>query len=216
MGETDYQKLRDQMVSTQIATRGVRDEAVLRAMRTVPRHEFVTGDYLHRAYDDNALPIGEGQTISQPYMVAVMTEMLELSSTEKVLEVGTGSGYQSAVLSMLASEIYTIERHAPLAWRADDILKRLGYMNVHVVVGDGTQGVPEQSPFDRIIVTAGAPSIPEPLIRQLADGGIILAPVGGQYGQELIRLRREGNTFTESYGTPCVFVPLIGKYGWEE
>ncbi len=216
MGEEDYQKLRDQMVSTQLSLRGIRDEGVLNAMRTVPRHLFIPHEIVYRAYDDCALPIGDGQTISQPYMVAIMTEMLDLSGQEKVLEIGTGSGYQAAVLSMLAREVHTIERHAYLATKAEERLKELGYVNVHVVAGDGTEGLVEHAPFDRILITAGAPVVPDTLKQQLSDGGIIVAPVGSHYSQELIKVNRKGKKFKETYGTPCVFVPLIGRYGWEE
>jgi protein-L-isoaspartate(D-aspartate) O-methyltransferase len=216
MEEADYRRLREDMVSSQLVLRGIRDERVLQAMRTIPRHLFVPAEMRHRAYDDGAFPIGSGQTISQPYMVAVMAELLELKGTEKVLEVGTGSGYQAAVLATLATEVFTIERHAQLAEQARTRLFDLGYTNVNVHAGDGTLGLPEDAPFDRILITAGSPRLPEPLKNQLADGGIILAPVGSQYSQELIKARKAGNDFQELYSTPCVFVPLIGEFGWHE
>ncbi|RMG72045.1 MAG: protein-L-isoaspartate(D-aspartate) O-methyltransferase [Nitrospirae bacterium] len=212
----DYERLRRDMVNNQLVARGISDRRVLDAMLRVPRHLFVREQDLYRAYDDMALPIGEGQTISQPYMVAKMTELLELKGDEKVLEVGTGSGYQAAVLSELAKEVFTIERVSSLAVRAEEILKSLGYRNVQVIVGDGTLGLLEQAPFDRIIVTASAPDVPEPLKEQLAEGGILVMPVGSRFSQELVKLKRTKGTFQTEYSTLCVFVPLIGKYGWEE
>jgi len=162
------------------------------------------------------LPIGEGQTISQPYMVAVMTELLELSGTEKVLEIGTGSGYQTAILAELSRDVFTIERIAYLAEKAEKRFQDLSYANIHIKTGDGTLGWPEESPFDRIIITAGSPEIPEPLLEQLADGGIIVIPVGGLYSQQLLKYRKSGNNPVKEYHTPCVFVPLIGQYGWKK
>lgn len=211
----DFKELRKQMVQTQLITRGITDPRVLDAMLKVPRHLFVREEDIYRAYDDMALPVGEGQTISQPYMVAKMTELLELNGDEKVLEVGTGSGYQAAVLAELASEVYSIERIQSLAERARRILDMLGYDNVHVVVGDGTMGLPDHAPYDRIIITAAAPEVPAPLKKQLADGGIIVAPVGSRYSQQLVKLRKKGDVFDSEYSTLCVFVPLIGAYGWE-
>jgi protein-L-isoaspartate(D-aspartate) O-methyltransferase len=212
----DFEILRKQMVQTQLIPRGIRDERVINAMLKVPRHLFVREQDLYRAYDDMALPIGEGQTISQPYMVAKMTELLELKGDEKVLEVGTGSGYQAAVLGELAHEVYSVERVRALAIRAQGILSELGYDNVHIVVGDGSLGLPEQAPFDRIIVTAASPEVPEPLKEQLSDGGILVAPVGSRFSQQLVRLCRNGPVFEKDYSTMCVFVPLIGEYGWDD
>ena len=185
-------------------------------MENVQRHLFVGESLRDRAYEDSALSIGEGQTISQPYMVAVMTELLELKGNEKVLEVGTGSGYQSAVLSMLASEVFTVERVRPLALKAQKIFKKLGYTNVHVVVCDGTLGLPEQGPFDGIIVTAASPKIPDTYIRQLKVNGRLVIPVGSRYSQMLYQVRNTSSGASTSMSTSCVFVPLIGKYGWEE
>ncbi len=211
----DYQKLRDLMVADQLVPRGIKDPRVLDAMRRVPRHIFAGGQNLAGAYDDTALPIGQGQTISQPYMVAIMTELLQLEGREKVLEIGTGSGYQGAVLADLAKEVYTIERIAPLAERAAGIYRTLGLANIHARTGDGTLGWPEEAPFDRIIITAASPRIPEPLLAQLAADGIIVIPVGTRYSQQLLRIIKTAHGIKEQYHTPCVFVPLIGKHGWD-
>jgi protein-L-isoaspartate(D-aspartate) O-methyltransferase len=204
------------MVATQMAARGVRNQRVLDAMRTVPRHRFVSDAWLEDAYDDRPLPIGEGQTISQPYMVAVMTEALSPAPTDRVLEIGTGSGYQTAVLAALAGRVVSVERHAALAERARTILGELGIENVEVVVGDGTEGRPQDAPFDGILVTAGAPATPETLKAQLADGGRLVIPVGPAGYQRLLTIIRHGSTFVEREGDACVFVPLIGRYGWAE
>ena len=212
----DFKRLRDLMVDAQLIPRGIKDERVLSAMRKVPRHIFVDDYMQHKAYDDMALPIGDEQTISQPYMVAIMTELLELKGDEKVLEVGTGSGYQAAILGELSREVFTIERKALLAKKAEERFQALGYINVHVITGDGTLGLPEESPFDRILITAGSPKIPEPLIEQLADGGIIIAPVGIRFSQQLLIVRKSKEGISEQTHVPCVFVPLIGKHGWPE
>lgn len=204
------------MVDYQLISRGIKDERVLAAMRKVPRHLFVPEHIRHSAYEDMALPIGENQTISQPYMVAIMTELLELQGNEKVLEVGTGSGYQAAILAELAKEVYTIERFSSLAEEARKRLIELGYTNVHVIVGDGTKGLEEKAPFDRIIVTAAAPKIPEPLINQLNENGIIVTPVGERFSQILVKGKKERGKLIEEYHTPCVFVPLVGEHGWKE
>lgn len=211
----EYQRLRDLMVVTQLIPRGIRDEGVLRAMRRVLRHLFMPESVRFIAYDDMAVPIGEGQTISQPYMVAIMTELLELTGSEKVLEIGTGSGYQAAILAELAAEVYTVERIAALADRAQEKLKGLGYENVRVVVGDGTMGLEEKAPFDRIIVTAATPAVPPPLVHQLKEGGIIVAPVGERFSQILLKGRKVKDVLLEEYHTPCAFVPLIGEHGWK-
>lgn len=210
----DFQNLRDLMVDTQLIPRGIKDERVLKVMRKVPRHLFLDESQWFRAYDDMALPIGEGQTISQPYMVAIMTELLELKGDEKVLEIGTGSGYQAAILCELSREVYSIERVQTLSERASNVLRSLGYENIHLRVGDGTLGWPEEAPFDKMIITAACPEIPEPLIDQLSEGGMIVAPVGERFSQVLLRMRKGKGKFIEEYHTPCVFVPLIGKYGW--
>ncbi len=210
----DFKELREYMVETQLIPRGIKDERVLDAMRKVPRHLFVDEYMQYKAYDDMALPIGEDQTISQPYMVAVMTELLQLKGDERVLEVGTGSGYQAAILAELSKEIFTVERIAVLAKKAEERFRSLGYSNVYVRIGDGTLGWPEESPFNRILVTAGTPRIPLPLIEQLSDGGIIVAPVGDRFSQQLIIIKKSKGALSEQLHTPCVFVPLIGEYGW--
>lgn len=212
----DFEKLRELMVDAQLILRGIKDERVLNAMRKVPRHLFVDEYMQYKAYDDMALPIGEDQTISQPYMVAIMTELLELKGREKVLEVGTGSGYQAAILGELSREVFTIERKAELAKKAEERLRGLGYSNIHVRTGDGTLGCSEESPFDRILITAGTPKIPEPLIEQLADGGIIIAPVGIRFSQQLLIAKKSMGALSEQMHVPCVFVPLIGEHGWSE
>jgi protein-L-isoaspartate(D-aspartate) O-methyltransferase len=204
------------MVSTQLLPRGIKDKRVIDAMKKVPRHVFVTDDLWHKAYDDMALQIGQGQTISQPYMVAIMTELLELQGTERVLEIGTGSGYQTAILAELSSEVLSIERIEALSATAEKKLLRLGYDNIRLIVGDGTLGHPEKAPFDRVLVTAGTPVVPDTLKGQLKEGGIIVAPVGNQYSQQLVKAKKINDQFIIDYHTPCVFVPLIGKYGWTE
>lgn len=212
----EFKEIREFMVKTQLIPRGIKDERVLDAMRKVPRHLFVPENIQTSAYDDMALSIGEGQTISQPYMVAVMTELLELKGEERVLEIGTGSGYQAVILAELAKEVCSVERIADLAARAQEKFSSLGYTNIHVKVSDGTLGWPEKAPFDGIIITAGTPKIPEPLIEQLAEGGIIIGPVGDRFSQRLIKIKKTGGKLQQEYHTPCVFVPLIGKYGWAE
>jgi len=208
-----FVEARREMVAEQLKARGMADPLVLTAMEEVPRHLFVPEAWRHQAYDDCALPIGEGQTISQPYIVAVMTQSLRLRGDEKVLEIGTGSGYQAAILGRLAREVYTIERIGPLAERARALLRALGFDNIHVLLRDGTLGLPEEAPFDRILVTAGAPLIPPPLIEQLAFGGILVAPIGGQEIQELMIVVKEEGGLKLKRGEPCVFVPLIGEAG---
>lgn len=215
MDKADFERLRNLMVETQLIPRGITDIRVLEAMRRVPRHLFMEEALRFKAYDDMALPIGEGQTISQPYMVAVMTEILGLTGDEKVLEVGTGSGYQAAILAELAQEVYTIERFQSLSDHAREVLRGLGYDNIHFLAGDGTLGWPEESPYDRIIITAAAPDIPEPLIQQLSEGGILLAPVGDRYSQQLIKAAKRKGQLIKEYHTPCVFVPLVGRHGWK-
>lgn len=204
------------MVDSQLIPRGIRDERVLSAMRKVPRHEFVHEYLRDKAYDDMALPIGEGQTISQPYMVAVMTELLELKGYEKVLEIGTGSGYQAAILAETALEVFTVERLETVSFSAEQKLRLLGYSNIRFRVGDGTLGWPDEAPFERIIVTAGSPGIPRSLFEQLEEGGIIVIPVGSRTSQQLIKAKKQKGFLSEEYHTPCVFVPLVGKEGWDE
>jgi protein-L-isoaspartate(D-aspartate) O-methyltransferase len=214
MDEESFQQERIRMVERQIAARGVRDPRVLDAMRAIPRHRFVPENYRNAAYEDRPLPIGEGQTISQPYIVAVMTELLEPRPEDKVLEVGTGSGYQAALLSRLVSRVITLERLSGIAERARKNLEDLGITNVEVEVSDGTLGWPDQAPYDGILITASTPEIPPPLIDQLAEGGRLVAPVGGQGYQELVKLERHQKQIEKTYHGGVVFVPLIGRYGW--
>lgn len=211
-----YTDLRKAMVRDQLISRGIKDQSVLRAMEEIPRHLFVEPDLQQHAYDDAALPTSDGQTISQPYMVAIMTELLELHGDEKVLEIGTGSGYQAAVLATLASEVYTIERFGDLADTAAGRFRALGYANIYVKAADGTLGWPEEAPFARIIVTAGSPEIPPPLVEQLGPQGILVAPVGERYSQLLIKLIKTKEGLRRTYHTPCVFVPLVGAFGWQD
>lgn len=213
--EIEFSSLRKRMVATQIASRGIKDKKVLEVMAKVPRHKFVLSEYLDSAHEDHPLPIGEEQTISQPYMVALMTECLGLKGDEKVLEIGTGSGYQAAVLAELSKEVYTIERFESLAERAKKVLSDLGYKNVKVIVGDGSRGLEEEAPFDRIIVTAGAPILPKTLVDQLAEGGKMVIPVGGSFSQALLLVEKEKGKVKTTSVCGCVFVPLIGEYGWK-
>lgn len=212
----NYESLRHLMVETQLIPRRIKDKRVLETMRKIPRHLFMPELYRDEAYEDMALPIGDEQTISQPYMVAVMTELLELDGSQKVLEIGTGSGYQAAILAELAREVYTIERIKSLGENVRDKLKEMGYDNIYVVIGDGSKGLIEKAPFDRIIITAATPKIPECLVGQLSEGGILVAPVGERFSQILIKARKAKGILKEEYHTPCVFVPLIGEYGWKE
>jgi protein-L-isoaspartate(D-aspartate) O-methyltransferase len=212
----DYITLRENMVEFQIKARGIKDEKVLKVMREIPRHLFVSEEQRTRAYEDYPLPIGEGQTISQPYMVALMTEALQLKGDEKVLEIGAGSGYQAAILSKLCLQVFTIEKVESLALKAEKLFKELGYENIKVKVGDGTEGWEEYSPYNGILVTAGAPKIPEPLIEQLAENGRIVIPVGGSFSQDLIVGEKIKGKLIKKVICGCVFVPLIGKYGWRD
>lgn len=210
-----YKIARQRMVDTQLVPRGIKDKRVLDAMKKVPRHLFVDEALYNQAYSDFPLPIGEEQTISQPFMVAVMTEALELKGNERTLELGTGSGYQTAILAELCQRVYSIERISSLAGRARKVLDKLGYGNVVVKIGDGTLGWKEEAPFDAIIVTAGAPEIPKPLIDQLKTGGRLLIPVGNEFMQSLIRIRKtETGIETDDMGG-CRFVKLIGEHGWK-
>ncbi len=206
---------RARMVDHDIAGRGVRDEAVLAAMRRVPRHRFVSPGAGPAAYADHPLPIGSGQTISQPFIVAAMAEAAHLSPTDRVLEIGTGSGYGAAVLAELAESVVTVERYRELADHASALLDELGYDTVHVVVGDGTQGWPEGSPYDAIVVTAAGPEPPAPLLEQLADGGRLVIPLGRlRDGQDLVRLTRRGDRLDREKLGDVRFVPLIGEHGF--
>jgi protein-L-isoaspartate(D-aspartate) O-methyltransferase len=206
----DFSRDREAMVTRQIQDRGIADERVLAAMRKVERHRFVPEKYQTKAYKDYPLPIGENQTISQPYIVGLMTDLLDLDGTEKVLEIGTGSGYQAAVLAELAAEVYTIEIVEPLADRSEALLCELGYKNITVRCGDGFAGWPELAPFDAIIVTCAPPKIPQPLIDQLALGGRLVIPVGNIY-QELILLERKENELVTTRIAPVRFVPMTGN-----
>src|ERR1700675_3751612 len=204
------------MVESQIRNRGVTDERLLLAMATVPRHEFVPASWLGKAYADEPLPIGYGQTISQPYIVAAMVASLGLTGSENVLEIGTGCGYQAAIGSLLAREVHTVELLADLAQSAAQRLQRLGYANVHVHTGDGTLGWPDCSPYDAILIAAAAPAVPEPLLQQLAEGGRLIAPVGEEDKQELqLITKREGKLLVKQCGS-CRFVPLMGEHGWRK
>lgn len=212
-----YQSRRQLMVETQIVARGVKDRRVINAMLKVPRHLFVDEALWPEAYDDHPLPIGEKQTISQPYIVALMSELLRLTGKEKVLEIGTGSGYQCAILAELADQVYTIERIPAIAKRARKIFDQLKYSNVIIHIGDGTLGWKEHSPYDGIIVTAAAPQPPGSLLEQLAMGGRLVIPIGDEFSQDLIVFTREekNNYSEENYGS-CRFVKLIGAQGWRE
>jgi protein-L-isoaspartate(D-aspartate) O-methyltransferase len=219
MGKTDLRfdtsaAERRRMVETQIRKRGVSSPRVLEAMASVPRHEFVPVKFRNEAYADKPLPIGEGQTISQPYMVAAMTEALELSDSERVLEIGTGSGYQAAVLSLLVRQVITVENHTSLALAAQERLTNLGYENVHVHNGDGSAGFPDAAPYDAILVTAGAPEIPQAFASQLQEGGCLVIPVGDRDNQELVRGRMENGQLKFRVLFHCKFVLLLGRYGW--
>jgi protein-L-isoaspartate(D-aspartate) O-methyltransferase len=211
--EFDYTAARLTMVRSQLQRRGITDARVLQAMRDVPRHAFVPPEWRHEAYSDRPLPIGHDQTISQPYMVAMMTQSLLLQGHERVLEVGTGSGYQAAVLSRLAAQVYSVEYFPALAEGAGAVLRHLGYTNVEVVVGDGGLGLPAQAPFDAIIVAAAAAHVPSPLLGQLAEGSRLVIPVGGVTGQDLLIITRHGDAYPQERSVPCRFVPLLGQEG---
>lgn len=212
----DYAALRKAMVDEQLAGRGIRTPQVLNAFLKVERHKFIPPESGSSSYADFPVPIGENQTISQPYIVALMTDSLKLSGKEKVLEIGTGSGYQTAILAELASEVYSIERFENLANKAQTVLEGLGYKNIKIRVGDGTLGWPEESPFDRIIVTAAAPKIPAPFIEQLADKGKLILPLGNSFSQILTLVEKINGKLKASDICGCVFVPLIGENAWPE
>lgn len=213
--EAAYKRERERMVREQLVSRDIRDERVLEAMRQVPRHLFVTPENRHLAYADGPLPIGSGQTISQPYIVALMSQLLKLEGDETVLEVGTGSGYQSAVLSHLAADVHTIELHESLANKAQASLEELGLTNIHVHIGDGSKGWPEAAPYEAIIVTAAAPQVPRPMFDQLDEGGRLVVPVGSRGGQYLERWTRQDTDYKREQIAPVAFVPLFGEHGWE-
>ncbi len=212
----ETRRARERMVEIQLQARDISDPRVLAAMRRVPRHEFVPEGYREMAYADAPLSIGHGQTISQPYIVALMTQLLELEPEDNALEIGTGSGYQAAILSLLAKRVYTLERISDLADQAQSRLNALGYSNVQVILSDGSMGAAEHGPFQAILVTAAAPRVPEPLKEQLGEGGRLVLPVGSRYSQTLERLRRHGDEFQREQIAPVAFVPLIGRHGWEE
>ncbi len=212
-----YAISRSRMVATQLAARGIHDVRVLTAMRAIPRHRFLPPSLLHLAYTDQPLSIGENQTISQPYVVALMTQMLRLNGTETVLEIGTGSGYQTAILCHLARRVYSLEYYPRLAGRAARVLDLLGISNVEIHVGDGSQGLPDMAPFDAIIVTAAAPALPGPLRSQLSrDGGRLVIPVGSQKEQYLERVTRQDSRWKIEQNERVRFVPLVGRYGFRD
>lgn len=212
----DFEEQRNHMVNEHLLGRDIRDLRVLEAMRNVPRHLFIAPEYAVHAYADSPLPIGNDQTISQPYIVALMTQLLNLQGGEKVLEIGTGSGYQAAILGFIASEVHTVERIAPLAHQAEATLRQIGMKNIIIHIGDGTRGWPDCAPYDRIIVTAAAPRVPRALFDQLVDGGFLVIPVGGRGNQTLQRLQRKGQDYENEIIVPVAFVPLKGDFGWEE
>jgi protein-L-isoaspartate(D-aspartate) O-methyltransferase len=212
----DCSPQRAEMIEKQLRRRGIEDNCVLGAMLAVPRHEFVPEELRARAYEDAPLPIGSGQTISQPYIVAAMTAALHLRPTDRALEIGTGCGYQAAVLSLLAKEVFTIERRAELASAAAEGLERLGYLNVHVHCGDGTLGLPEFAPFDGILVAAAAPAVPQPLLAQLAEGGRMIIPVGDADNQELQLIEKRAGKLSTKAMEGCRFVPLVGYHAWQK
>ena len=212
----DFNKLRAAMVMEQLIPRNISDKLILEAFRKVPRHEFIPQELRHSAYNDYPIPIGEGQTISQPYMVALMTESLGLQGTEKVLEIGTGSGYQAAILAELAREVYSVERFQSLAERAGETLDALGYKNIRIKTADGTLGWPDFAPYDRILVTAAAPAAPDSLIKQLNEKGRLVIPIGGRFSQSLTIIEKTNTGISSREVCGCVFVPLIGEEGWRE
>lgn len=216
MAIESFTKARLKMVEDQVIARGIKDPRVVSAMRKVPRHLFIEEALQNQAYNDRPLPIGEKQTISQPYMVALMTEALELTGREKVLEIGSGSGYQTAILAEMAKKVFSIERILSLTMKARTLLLDLGYTNVEVKFSDGTQGWVAESPFDAIIVTAGSPDVPQPLVDQLAAGGRLVIPVGDESAQDLVRVTKTEQGLKREDLGGCRFVKLIGKYGWDE
>jgi protein-L-isoaspartate(D-aspartate) O-methyltransferase len=214
--EPDYTTARLTMIRAQLQRRGLTDTRVLQAMREVPRHAFVPVEWQHEAYSDRPLPIADDQTISQPYMVAIMTQSLALQGHECVLEVGTGSGYQAAVLSRLAARVYTIEYFPTLAEKARAMLQRLGYTNVQVIIGDGSRGLPAHAPYQGILVAAAAPHVPQAMRAQLAEGGRLVIPVGSITNQDLLIVTRHQDSYTQVRSVPCRFVPLLGQEGWAD
>jgi protein-L-isoaspartate(D-aspartate) O-methyltransferase len=215
MGEK-YAPVREKMIEEQLVARQIRDARLLEAMRKIPRHLFVPDEIKAHAYEDRPLPIGQDQTISQPYMVALMVQALELTGSEKVLEIGTGSGYETAILAELCSEVFSIERLAELADQAQALLRALGYRKVRIKVGDGTLGWEEHAPYDAIVISASSPQIPRPLLEQLEPGGAFVLPIGEEQLQSLVRLRKTNEGIREEYLGECRFVKLKGAFGWEE
>lgn len=210
----DFTELKEKMVEQQLIPRGISDPSVLKILKKVERHKFVPKELLDNSYGDYPLPIGEGQTISQPYIVALMTQSLRLKSGEKILEIGTGSGYQTAILAELSAKVYSVERISSLAERAAKTFSELGYKNIEIKVGDGSLGWEEHAPYDAIMVTASCPGRPTTLLNQLADGGRLIAPIGDVFGQILTLFEKWRNSITSQGICGCVFVPLIGKEGW--
>jgi len=211
----EFNELRQRMVDEQLIPRGITNTRVLSAFRKVPRHEFVLEEFIRESYDDHPLPIGNGQTISQPFMVALMTECLKLKGGEKILEVGAGCGYQSAILAELAGEVVTIDRIEALSEGCARKLKKQGYNNIKVITGDGSLGYKEESPYDRIIVTCGAPLLPEAYVKQLTSNGRIVIPIGSRFSQVLTIVERKDERVEMNEVCGCVFVPLVGKDGWD-
>lgn len=210
----DFASLRERMVEEQLIPRGISEPSVLETFKKVERHKFVPKEFLDSSYSDHPLPIGSGQTISQPYIVALMTESLRLTGKEKVLEIGTGSGYQAAILAELSAKVCSVERISVLAERAAKTLAEIGYKNIEIDVRDGSLGWEEHAPYDAIMITASCPGRPKALLNQLADGGRLIAPIGGAFGQVLTLYEKEGDTINTREICGCVFVPLIGKEGW--
>ncbi|MEA3494295.1 MAG: protein-L-isoaspartate(D-aspartate) O-methyltransferase [Candidatus Margulisiibacteriota bacterium] len=210
----DYTRQRELMVESQLIPRGITDPLVLKAFNRVPREKFIPEHLQASAYEDCALPIGQGQTISQPYMVAIMTQELNLRGGETILEIGTGSGYQAAILAEIGGKVITAERIESLSKNAEELIKKIGYKNIEFIVTDGTGGYKEFSPYDRVIVTAACPAIPPPLLAQLKEGGRIVLPIGGQHQQILTTITKKEDKLISHGTVPCVFVPLVGKFGF--
>lgn len=204
------------MVEEQLIARGIRDPQIVGAMSRIPRHEFVDPGLISQSYEDHPVSIGTRQTISQPYIVGLMTQSLNLTGSEKVLEIGTGSGYQTAILAEICRQVFSVERVASLSNRARGTLYRLGYVNVRFKIGDGTGGWPDEAPFDRILVTAAAPEVPKPYLEQLTEGGVLVLPRGGAITQDLVRITKGKGTFREENLGECRFVKLYGEHGWHE
>lgn len=214
-GPTNAAAARQRMVAEQLRARGIRDERVLTAMAKVPREEFAHTETLAQAYGDFPLPIEAGQTVSQPYIVGSMIEALAVGASDRVLEIGTGTGYEAGILGQLAAEVWTIERVPELASKAHDILERLGYNNVHVIERDGSLGLPEHAPFTKILVAAAAPAVPQSLLDQLTEGGSLVLPVGGRVEQQIQLIRKVNGEAVTTYRELCRFVPLVGREGWK-